>query len=73
MTYPSKDITEYIIALVNEFAQKFELTDTEAYRYMRIHHAIDFVEQNYGALHTLDFDEVLDNVTNYCRKNGGLL
>ncbi len=73
MTYSPKDIIEYIIALVSEFAQKFKLTDTEAYRYMRTYHAIDFVEQHYGALHTLDFNEVLDTVTLYCRKNGGLL
>ena len=32
---PVKDKVEYIIALINEFAKRFKLTDVQAYRYRR--------------------------------------
>ena len=48
MTYNTRDIIEYIIALVNEFAKKFGLSDKQAYRYIRIHKGVAFIEQNYG-------------------------
>ena len=31
------------------------------------------MEQHYGIMHTLDFDEAVDSVAAYCRKNGGKL
>ena len=34
---------------------------------------VAFVEQHYGIMHTLDFDEAVDSVAAYCRKNGGKL
>lgn len=40
MTYNTRDIIEYIIALVNEFAKKFGLSDKQAYRYIRIHKGV---------------------------------
>jgi hypothetical protein len=38
-----------------------------------MHNGVDFVEQHYGILHTLDFREVVDYVALYCNKNGGEL
>ena len=55
MRYNTRDIIEYIIALVNEFARKFGLSDKQAYHYIRIHKGVAFIEQNYGIIHTLDF------------------
>lgn len=71
--YNIRDIIEYIIALVNEFAKRFGLTEKQAYRYIRMHQGIAFVEQNYGIIHTLDFNEVVDSVALYCRRKGGRL
>ncbi len=73
MKYSTRDIIEYIIALVNEFAKRFGLTEKQAYRYIRVHKGIAFIEQNYGIMHTLDFDEAVDSVALYCRKTGGKL
>lgn len=73
MGYSKHDILEYIIALVNEFAGRFGLSDRQAYNYIRCHKGIDFVEQNYGIMHTLDFDEAVDSVAIYCRRSGGEL
>ena len=73
MKYNIRDIIEYIIALVNEFAKRFGLTEKQAYRYIRMYQGVAFVEQHYGIMHTLDFDEAVDSVAAYCRKNGGEL
>lgn len=73
MKYNIRDILEYIIALVNEFAKKFSLTEKQAYRYIRMYKGVAFIEQNYGIIHRLDFNEAVDSVALYCRRNGGRL
>ena len=73
MNYNIKDIIEYIIALINEFAKKYSLTELQAYRYIRIHNGLKFIEDNYAIIHTLDFNEVVESLSLYCRKDGGQL
>ena len=73
MKYNIRDIFEYIIALVNEFAKRYGLSDRQAYRYIRVHNGVTFIEHNYGIIHTLDFNEAVDSVVNYCRRSGGEL
>ena len=43
MKYSPRDIAEYIIALVDEFAVRFGLSDTQAYNYIRNHRGISFI------------------------------
>lgn len=73
MKYSARDILEYIIALVAEFAKRYGLTDVQAFRYINAHGAVAFVEQNYGVIHTLDFAEAVDSVAAFCKKTGGRL
>lgn len=73
MKYNTRDILEYIIALVNEFAKKFNLSDKQAFNYIRNHQGVTFIEDNYGIIHTLDFQEAVESVALFCRKTGGLL
>lgn len=73
MKYNIRDIIEYTIALVNEFAKKHSLTEEQAYRYIRNHKGLKFIEDNYGVMHTLDFDEVVESLSLFCRKDGGEL
>ncbi len=73
MAYKVSDVIEYIVAVVSEFASKFNLTDKQAYRYINFHNGIAFMEENYGIIHTLDFDEVVESVAMFCRRSGGKL
>ena len=73
MKYPLRDIFEYIIAVVDELAQRFNLSDKEIFKYIKNHNGIAFIEQNYGIIHTLDFNEAIENIILYCRKSGGEL
>lgn len=73
MNYPKREIIEYIIALIDEFAIRFGLTDRQAYRYIRFHNGISFIEDNYNVIHTLDFREAVESVALFCQKSGGRL
>ena len=73
MKYRVRDILEYTIAIVSEFASKFNLTEKQAYRYINFHKGLNFIEENYGIIHTLDFNEAVDSDAIFCRKNGGEL
>ena len=63
----------YIIAVVNEFASRFSLNSQQAYRYLDCFKGIDFVDEFYGVEHTQSFEDVVDDLTLYCHKNGGAL
>lgn len=63
----------YIIAVVNEFAARFSLNSQQAYRYLDRYNGIDFVDRFYNVEHTQSFDDVVDDLAIYCRKNGGQL
>lgn len=73
MEYNALDIIEYTVALVDEFAQKYEMSYKQAYDYIRCYNGITFIEQNYGIMHTLDFKETIESVAIYCRRFGGKL
>ena len=73
MKYRIRDILEYTIAIVSEFASKFNLTEKQAYRYINFHKGLKFIEENYGIIHTLDFNEAVESVALFCRKSGGEL
>jgi hypothetical protein len=68
-----EDKVAYIIAVVNDFAAKYGLNPQQAYRYMSRFKGIDFVDEFYDVEHTQSFDDVVDDVALYCRKNGGAL
>lgn len=73
MKYNVRDIIEYTVALVNEFAKIYSLSEEQAYRYIRNHKGLKFIEDNYGIIHTLDFNEAVEGLTLFCRKGGGKL
>ena len=68
-----EDKIAYIIAVVNDFAAKFTMTSQQAYRYLKRYKGIDFVDEFYDVEHTQSFDDVVDDLALYCRKNGGML
>ncbi len=73
MTVKLEDKLAYIIAVVNEFAAKFSLNSQQAYRYLDRFKGIDFVDKFYNVEHTQSFEDVVEDLAMYCRKNGGAL
>ena len=73
MKHNARDIIEYIIAVINGFAKRYGLSEKQAYRYIRTHKGVGFIEDNYDIIHTLDFNEAVESVALYCRRTGGLI
>ena len=67
------DKLDYLVAIISDFAHKFSLTPVQAYRYLSNYKAIDFLIRNYDIEHTLSFENVVDDVSVYCRSRGGAL
>ena len=73
MIYSKNDIIEHIISLINDFAKFVGLSEHQAYFYLKNHNAIQFIERNYGIMHTLSQQENISSLINFCRKSGGKL
>lgn len=64
---------EYVVCCVGAFAERFGLTNAQAYAYLRRFGGIDFLIDCYAAEHTLSVDDAVEDLTNICLKNGGKL
>ena len=63
----------YIVAVISDFAERFGLSNPQAYRYLARYKGIDFLQEFYDVEHTLSFEDVVADVAHYCRNNGGAL
>ena len=61
----------YFIYVINDFADKFQLSLQGAYSYLRRYQGIEFLNDYYPAEHLLSIDEAVDDVTLVCKLNGG--
>ena len=68
MDFNIKDKVEYMIALISEFAKAHSLTSSQAYRYLERYKAIDFIDKHYDIAHTQRFEDVISDITAYCRR-----
>lgn len=66
-------ISEYMIALVSEFSKRYNLTDIQAFRYLKRFGAIKFFIQHYEAAHTQSFKDMVESAKDYCRQRGGAI
>ena len=58
------DRIEYVVTCVSAFAQRFNLSNQQAYAYLRRFSGIDFLLDCYTAEHTLSIDDaVSESVT----------
>lgn len=67
------DIAEYIVIFIAELAKRYNLTEAQAYKYLRRYKAIEFIESQYEIAHTLSFNDMIDVAINICQRNGGKL
>ena len=70
-TTHNKEVIEYIVAAISEFAKRNVLTVKEASNYLLRFKGIDFLEQCYPAEHTLSVNDWIEDVTIVCKRNGG--
>ena len=65
-----KDMAEYIVIAIHEFAKRHQLEEKQAYRYLNHYKAIDFLENQ---AHTQSFDDIIEGLTALCQRHGGAL
>ncbi len=73
MPKEERNLIDYIVVCISEFASRYGLTMKDAYTYLRDYQGIDFLQEFYDAEHTLSFDDAVDDLTVICRKNGGTI
>lgn len=67
------DKAEYIVYFVDEFGKTYNLTAKESFNYLDRFKGIDFLDRQYNIAHTLPYSEMIENLSVFCRKNGGKL
>lgn len=70
-TGQSKEVIEYIVIAISEFAKRNFLSLKEASNYLLRFKGIDFLEKCYAAEHTLSINDWVDDITAICKRNGG--
>lgn len=68
-----KDIIDYVMTAILEFASRYSLSVREASNYLNRFKGIDFLMEFYDVEHTLSFNDCVDDLTIICRNNGGEL
>lgn len=59
----------YLMVFVKMFANRFGLSEKQAFNYLDAHKGFAFVSKHYDAIHTLDFSYAIDDVQEVCRAN----
>lgn len=68
-----KDKIEYIVICISEFAKKHKLTLPQSFNYLKRWRGIDFLDKGYEVEHLFSIEDAVDDLTDYCKKQGGQL
>ena len=71
MSKQEKNVINYIVICINEFAKQCRITSKEAYLYLRDFKGIEFLKENYEAEHTVGIGDAIDDLKQVCINNGG--
>ncbi|MDR2719412.1 MAG: DUF3791 domain-containing protein [Nitrososphaerota archaeon] len=63
----------YVVLCINKFADTFNLSFIESYRYLENYGGLHFILKHYEIEHTLSIDDAIEDMQAICRKNGGLI
>lgn len=63
----------FVAMIVTLFAKKHSYTEPVAYQYLSQYGGARLLLGYYGYLHTQDYDQVVDELDDYCHRQGGTL
>ncbi|MDR1992910.1 MAG: DUF3791 domain-containing protein [Nitrososphaerota archaeon] len=66
-------ILSYVVLCIKKFADAFNLSFIEAYRYLENYDGLQFIINHYEIEHTLSINDAIEDMQDICRKNGGLV
>lgn len=64
---------EFLVCCISAFAEKHEITGSQAYKYLRKFLGFDFLQQFYDIEHTFSIDDAISDAALICKRNGGTL
>jgi len=73
MTREETNIIGYTVALISEFAQRYNIHPRQAYAYLKRFKGMEHLQSYYNVLHTQSFHDTVDALTQVCLNNGGEL
>lgn len=73
MARDERNFIGYIVALVSEFAQRFDIRPRQAYAYIKRYKGLQHLHDHYSVLHTQSFPDAVDALAQVCMNNGGCL
>lgn len=68
-----RNMLNYIVVCVSEFAARHGLRPGDAYEYLRHYKGIDYLQEFYDVEHTLSFDDTISDLNTICKNNGGAI
>lgn len=71
MTKLDSNILKFIIAVISEFANAYDITQKQAYNYLVRFKGMSHLTEFYNILHTQSFDDNIDILSKVCQLNGG--
>lgn len=63
----------YVIALIAEFAHKFNIDEKQSFNYIRRFKGYDYIKSYYDVIHTMSFEDAVEGLAIVCNHNGGKL
>lgn len=61
----------YIVYIIGEFANRHNLSDKQAFIYLKRYEGLAFLDECYQAEHTVSAADAVEDLTAVCRRNGG--
>ncbi len=71
MTRLDSNILKFIIAVISEFANAYDITQKQAYNYLVRFKGMSHLTEFYNILHTQSFEDNVEVLTEICQHNGG--
>lgn len=73
MSEQNENKIDFLVALINEFGQRFGLSNIDSYQYIKQYGGVQMFLEHYDILHTLSFRDMVDGLVAYCKRRGGNL
>lgn len=73
MSRRDKNVLEFLVALVSELAAHIGISQDAAYNYIREYQGLEYYFKHYNILHTLSFEENVEDMLQVCANHGGQL
>ena len=71
MSREEKNVIGYMVALITEFANHFDIQPRQAYAYLKRFKGLEHFLQHYDILHTQSFPDSVEALAQVCHNNGG--